>query len=51
MDDVYRATEVIRDQGGEIIRDAGPMNAGSTTITFVKDPDGYEIELIGVKNS
>ena len=49
VDDVYRATEQIRSHGGEIIRDAGPMNAGNTIIAFVKDPDGYEIELIGVK--
>jgi len=50
VNDVYRATEKIKAQGGEIIRDAGPMNAGSTIIAFVKDPDGYEIELIGVRN-
>ena len=50
VDDVYLATDKIREQGGEIIRDAGPMNAGSTIIAFVKDPDGYEIELIGVKD-
>ncbi len=49
--DVYRATEQIRSQGGEIIRDAGPMNAGNTIIAFVKDPDGYEIELIGIKKT
>ncbi len=49
VDDVYSAAEQIRAQGGEIIRDAGPMNAGNTIIAFVKDPDGYEIELIGVK--
>lgn len=49
VDDVYLATEKIREQGGEIIRDAGPMNSGKTIIAFVKDPDGYEIELIGVK--
>lgn len=50
VDDVYSATEQIKAQGGEIIRDAGPMNAGKTIIAFVKDPDGYEIELIGIKN-
>ncbi len=50
VDDVYKATEQIRAQGGEIIRDAGPMNAGTTIIAFVKDLDGYEIELIGTKN-
>ncbi|MCP3852300.1 MAG: lactoylglutathione lyase [Gammaproteobacteria bacterium] len=49
VDDVFQAAEKIKEQGGEIIRDAGPMNAGSTIIAFVKDPDGYEIELIGVK--
>lgn len=47
VDDVYQATEAIREQGGKIIRDAGPMNAGTTIIAFVEDPDGYPIELIG----
>ena len=46
VDDVYQATEQIRQQGGKIIRDAGPMNAGSTIIAFVEDPDGYQIELL-----
>jgi len=50
VNDVYSATDKIREKGGEIIRDAGPMNAGTTIIAFVKDPDGYEIELIGVKS-
>lgn len=49
VDNVYQATENIRQQGGKIIRDAGPMNAGNTIIAFVSDPDGYEIELIGIK--
>jgi lactoylglutathione lyase len=49
VDDVYSATEQIRKQGGKIIRDAGPMNAGTTIIAFVEDPDGYQIELIGKK--
>ena len=26
-----------------------PMNAGTTIIAFVEDPDGYPIELIGRK--
>lgn len=50
VDDVYVATDEIRKQGGKIIRDAGPMNAGSTIIAFVEDPDGYQIELIGKKS-
>ena len=49
VDDVYKATEEIRQKGGKIIRDAGPMNAGTTIIAFVEDPDGYQIELIGKK--
>jgi lactoylglutathione lyase len=47
VDDVYQATAEIKKRGGNIIRDAGPMNAGTTIIAFVTDPDGYEIELIG----
>jgi len=49
VDDVYAATQRIRDMGGKIIRDAGPMNAGTTIIAFVEDPDGYQIELLGPK--
>jgi len=36
----------IKQHGGKIIREAGPMNAGSTIIAFVEDPDGYQIELL-----
>ena len=49
VDDVYQATEEIRKRGGKIIREAGPMNAGTTIIAFIEDPDGYPIELIGKK--
>ena len=49
VDDVYHATERIKAQGCKILRDPGPMNAGSTIIAFVEDPDGYPIELIGVR--
>jgi lactoylglutathione lyase len=28
------------------VREAGPMNAGSTIIAFIEDPDGYPIEFI-----
>ena len=49
VDDVYQATERIKAQGCKILRDAGPMNAGSTIIAFVEDPDGYPIELIGAR--
>lgn len=49
VDDVYKACESIKQSGGKIIRVAGPMNAGTTIIAFVEDPDGYQIELIGKK--
>ncbi|MDH5360077.1 MAG: lactoylglutathione lyase [Gammaproteobacteria bacterium] len=50
VEDVYQATDEIRNAGGKILRDAGPMNAGTTIIAFVEDPDGYQIELIGKKH-
>ena len=49
VDDVYRATEEVKKRGGKILREAGPMNAGTTIISFIEDPDGYPIELIGAK--
>lgn len=51
VDDVYQACDDIRERGGKIIREAGPMNAGATIIAFVEDPDGYPIELIGKKSN
>ena len=50
VDDVYAACAAIQQQGGKIIREAGPMNAGITIIAFVADPDGYYIELIGKRH-
>ena len=49
VDDVYQAAEKIRRQGGKIIREPGPMNAGTTLLAFVADPDGYENELLQPK--
>jgi len=49
VDDVYQATDKIRSAGGKIIREPGPMNAGTTLLAFVADPDGYEIELLEPK--
>lgn len=50
VEDVYQAADEIRRRGGKILREAGPMNAGTTIIAFVEDPDGYQIELIGKKS-
>jgi len=49
VDDVYQATDALNKRGGKVIREAGPMNAGTTIISFIEDPDGYQIELIGKK--
>jgi lactoylglutathione lyase len=50
VDDVYAAIESIRQSGGKIVREAGPMKHGTTVIAFVEDPDGYKIELLGKKH-
>lgn len=47
--DVYAAAEKIEASGGKIVRAAGPMNAGTTIVAFVEDPDGYQIELLAKK--
>ncbi|HYX13335.1 MAG TPA: lactoylglutathione lyase [Nostoc sp.] len=49
VDDIYATCEEIRNQGGKIVREPGPMKHGSTVIAFVEDPDGYKIELIQLK--
>lgn len=46
VDDVAKTCETIRQAGGKITREAGPVKGGSTIIAFVEDPDGYKIELI-----
>ncbi|MEX2365845.1 MAG: lactoylglutathione lyase [Pseudohongiellaceae bacterium] len=46
VEDAYKACEAISAKGGEVVRPAGPMKHGGTVIAFVKDPDGYMIELI-----
>lgn len=49
VEDVHEAAEKIRVRGGDILREPGPMNAGTTIIAFVADPDGYAIELIAAR--
>jgi lactoylglutathione lyase len=46
VDDARAACETIRERGGKVVREAGPMKHGTTVIAFVEDPDGYRIELI-----
>ena len=44
--DAYAACEKIKQAGGNVTREAGPVKGGTTVIAFVTDPDGYKIELI-----
>ncbi|MGD9946008.1 MAG: lactoylglutathione lyase [Burkholderiaceae bacterium] len=44
--DAAAACQRIRESGGTVTREAGPVKGGSTVIAFVQDPDGYKIELI-----
>lgn len=46
VDDVYAACDRIREAGGKIVREAGPMKGGTTVIAFVEDPTGYKVELL-----
>ena len=49
VDDAYAACAEIKQRGGAVTREAGPMKHGTTVIAFVQDPDGYKIELIQKK--
>ena len=49
VEDVYKACEEIKSKGGEVVREAGPMKHSTTVLAFVKDPDGYMIELLSPK--
>jgi lactoylglutathione lyase len=40
------ACTAVREKGGTVSREAGPVKGGTTVIAFVQDPDGYKIELI-----
>jgi lactoylglutathione lyase len=44
--DVKGACERVRNNGGKVTREAGPVKGGTTVIAFVEDPDGYKIEFI-----
>ncbi len=44
--DVYETCNNIRNSGGKITREPGPVKGGNTLIAFVEDPNGYKIELI-----
>lgn len=49
VENAFEACDKIRKLGGKIVREAGPMQHGSTILAFIEDPDGYKIELIQKK--
>jgi lactoylglutathione lyase len=46
VEDIYAICADIRQKGGNVVREPGPMKHGNTVIAFVDDPDGYKVELI-----
>ena len=46
VEDAAAACAAVRDKGGTVTREAGPVKGGTTVIAFIQDPDGYKIELI-----
>jgi lactoylglutathione lyase len=46
--DVSATCERIKQKGGKVTREAGPVKGGNTIIAFVEDPNGYKIELIQI---
>ena len=49
-DDIVATCNRIREKGGKITREPGPVKGGTTVIAIVEDPDGYKIELIQENN-
>ena len=47
---IHQTCQEIRESGGKITREPGPMKHGHTVIAFVEDPDGYKIELIDISS-
>ncbi len=50
VDDIYQFCENLEANGADVYRKPGPVKGGSTIIAFVRDPDGYAIELIQNKS-
>lgn len=46
VEDIQGTCARIAERGGQVVRPPGPMKHGTTVIAFVKDPNGYMIELI-----
>lgn len=51
VEDAAAACDMVRQKGGTVTREAGPMKHGGSVIAFVEDPDGYKIEFIERKSA
>ncbi|MFZ9736957.1 MAG: lactoylglutathione lyase [Prochlorotrichaceae cyanobacterium] len=49
VNDIYATCEEIKNKGGIVSREPGPMKHGTTVIAFIEDPNGYKVELIQKK--
>ena len=45
VSDVYAASEYLKENGVEFTKEPSPMKNGTRILAFIKDPDGYVIEL------
>ena len=45
VSDVYETSEYLKQQGVEFTKEPSPMKNGTRILAFIKDPDGYVIEL------
>ena len=48
VENIYATCKTITKNGGQLVREPGPMKHGSSVIAFIEDPDGYKVELIQV---
>jgi lactoylglutathione lyase len=51
VDNAAATCDAVREMGGKVIREAGPMKHGTTVIAFAEVPDGYKIEFIQRKSA
>jgi len=45
VSDVYATSNYLKEKGVEFTKEPSPMKNGTRIIAFIKDPDGYVIEL------
>ena len=50
VENIYSTCESIKQNGGLVVREPGPMKHVNTIIAFIEDPDGYKVELIEISS-